>query len=71
MVRAELIDHERECPGMWRLTGGLTPIADRRIQCDTCRATYAATPDNRLAAIDENIAGIYLRQLTREGQGKL
>lgn len=39
----------------------------RQIRCDHCAAQFAATPENRLAAIDENYAGIYLRRLTAEG----
>ena len=53
-----------ECTGNWRLLGG---SADRTIQCDRCSRSYPATPDNRLAAIDENYAGIYLRRLASEG----
>jgi hypothetical protein len=60
-----VIDHSvEECVGNWRLLG----IGDgRTIQCDACSAQYAATPENRLAAIDENYAGIYLRRLSSEG----
>jgi hypothetical protein len=59
------IDHSTdECVGNWRLLG----IGEERtIQCDACSARYAATPENRLAAIDENYAGIYLRRLSSEG----
>lgn len=53
-----------ECTGNWRLLGSST---DRTIQCDRCGLTYPATPENRLAAIDENYAGIYLRRLASEG----
>jgi hypothetical protein len=52
------------CVGNWRLTGSSD---GRQIRCDTCGAEHAATPDNRLAAIDENYAGIYLRRLAAEG----
>ena len=59
------IDHiAAECIGNWRLTG---IGEDRTIQCDVCNAHYVATPENRLAAIDENYAGIYLRRLSSEG----
>ncbi len=37
------------------------------ITCDRCGAGFRPTPENRLAAIDENYAGIYLRRLTAEG----
>jgi hypothetical protein len=56
------------CTGNWRLVGA----ADQRtIVCDQCGAEFEATPDNRLAAIDENYAGIYLRRLTSEGASNL
>ena len=60
-----LIEHRSgDCVGNWRLLG----IGDdRKIQCDNCAAAYPAAPENRLAAIDENYAGIYLRRLTAEG----
>ena len=63
------IDHRvDECIGNWRLLG----IGEERtIQCDGCAARYAATPENRLAAIDENYAGIYLRRLASEGASHL
>ena len=52
------------CTGNWRLVG----TGDQRsIRCDRCDASYKATPEHRLAAIDENYAGIYLRRLTSEG----
>jgi len=53
-----------DCTGNWKLVGS----GDGRIiLCDRCDARFAATPENRLAAIDENYAGIYLRRLTAEG----
>ena len=60
-----LIEHRNDdCIGNWRLLG----IGEERtIQCDGCAATYTATPENRLSAIDENYAGIYLRRLASEG----
>ena len=59
------IEHRfSECVGNWRLLG---IGEDRNIQCDGCAAVYPAAPENRLAAIDENYAGIYLRRLTAEG----
>ncbi|HSJ14916.1 MAG TPA: hypothetical protein VK939_10905 [Longimicrobiales bacterium] len=57
-----------ECPGDWRLLGG---SRERSIQCDACHARYPATPEYRLAAIDENYAGIYLRRLASEGAAHL
>jgi hypothetical protein len=39
--------------------------------CDRCCAEHDATPDHRLAAIDENYAGIYLRRLAAEGAAYL
>lgn len=63
------LEHATErCTGNWRLVGaGET----RTITCETCAACYPATPENRLAAIDENYAGIYLRRLTAEGLANL
>ena len=59
------LDHKTdECTGNWRLTGA---SESRTIVCEGCAAEYTATPENRLAAIDENYAGIYLRRLTAEG----
>lgn len=52
------------CTGNWRLIG---TGRKRRITCERCDAAFDATPENRLAAIDENYAGIYLRRLTAEG----
>ena len=63
-----LIEHRNDCTGNWRLLG---LGDDRTIQCDCCSATYPATPENRLAAIDENYAGIYLRRLSSEGAAYL
>jgi hypothetical protein len=64
-----VIEHRLEdCTGNWRLLG---VGEDRTIQCDGCTATYAATPEHRLAAIDENYAGIYLRRLASEGAAHL
>ena len=53
-----------ECTGNWRLIGS---AEQRTIECDRCQTEFPATPENRLAAIDENYAGIYLRRLTAEG----
>lgn len=60
----ELHHRNDECTGNWRLLG---TGRQRIIRCDRCAAEHAATPDNRLAAIDENYAGIYLRRLAAEG----
>jgi hypothetical protein len=57
-----------ECIGNWRLVG---TGDDRNIRCDRCDMHYSATPENRLAAIDENYAGIYLRRLTAEGMAQI
>jgi hypothetical protein len=53
-----------ECTGNWRLIGSGN---SRLIRCERCDASFPASPENRLAAIDENYAGIYLRRLTAEG----
>jgi len=65
----EAIGHiQLECTGNWRLIG----VGDaRQIRCDRCASVFPATPENRLAAIDENYAGIYLRRLTAEGMTHL
>jgi len=57
-----------ECTGSWRLLGD---TAGRVIECDHCGRAYPATAENRLAAIDENYAGIYLCRLASEGAAKL
>ncbi|HSK18552.1 MAG TPA: hypothetical protein VK912_05390 [Longimicrobiales bacterium] len=57
-----------DCVGNWRLVGASEM---RRIRCDRCCAEHEATPDHRLAAIDENYAGIYLRRLAAEGAAHL
>jgi hypothetical protein len=64
----ELAHTNDECTGSWRLVG---PSDHRRIRCDRCAAEHDATPDHRLAAIDENYAGIYLRRLAAEGAAHL
>jgi hypothetical protein len=64
----ELAHTHEECTGNWRLAGAGD---ERRIRCERCSAEHAATPDHRLAAIDENYAGIYLRRLAAEGAANL
>jgi hypothetical protein len=59
---------DAECTGNWRLIG---TGDNRQIRCDRCASQCSATPENRLAAIDENYAGIYLRRLTAEGMTHL
>lgn len=62
-----MLEHGKErCTGNWRLVG---TGEERRIRCEDCGAAYEPTPENRLSAIDENYAGIYLRRLTAEGAG--
>jgi hypothetical protein len=60
----ELQHDTNDCVGNWRLIG---QREGRCIRCDHCGGEHRATPENRLAAIDENYAGIYLRRLTAEG----
>jgi hypothetical protein len=57
-----------DCVGNWRLEGASDR---RRIRCDRCGADHDASPEHRLAAIDENYAGIYLRRLAAEGAAHL
>ena len=60
----DLEHRHSECTGNWRLLGS---GRSRTISCERCDAEHPATADNRLAAIDENYAGIYLRRLASEG----
>jgi hypothetical protein len=60
----ELQHDSGECTGNWRLLG---TGRQRVIRCDRCTTEHPATAENRLAAIDENYAGIYLRRLATEG----
>ena len=63
------LEHEtQECTGNWRLLG---ETSARMIECDGCGRAYPATADNRLSAIAENYAGIYLRRLASEGAARL
>jgi hypothetical protein len=63
------LNHIRDdCVGNWRLVGASDR---RRIRCDRCGADHDASPEHRLAAIDENYAGIYLRRLAAEGAAHL
>lgn len=64
----ELQHASGNCAGHWRLVGS-GPA--RRVRCDRCDVEYVATPERRLAAIDENYAGIYLRRLAAEGAVQL
>lgn len=61
----ERIQHRSdECIGNWRLVGS-------RMICDTCKAEYEAVLEDRLAAIDENYAGILMRRLAAEGAAQI
>jgi hypothetical protein len=64
----ELAHIHVDCTGNWRLVGA---SEQRRIRCDVCGVEHDATPEHRLAAIDENYAGIYLRRLAAEGAAHL
>lgn len=62
-----IIEHEHDnCIGYWRVH---RPAQDgeRSIRCDGCYRTYPGTSEVRLAAIDENYAGVHLERLTAEG----
>jgi hypothetical protein len=62
-----MLEHRcAECTGEWRL---ILNGEDRLIACARCGAEYAATPARRRAAVDEILAGAYLRRLTNEGVG--
>lgn len=63
------LEHDQDlCTGHWRSVGG---SEGRRLRCDRCGAHFAATPELRLEAIDENYAGIYLDRLACEGAALL
>lgn len=64
----ELRHAHDDCTGNWRLIGSSDR---RRIRCDACATEHEATAEHRLAAIDENYAGIYLRRLAAEGAAHL
>lgn len=49
-----------DCPGSWHL-------ATSRIVCDSCGRALPATPENRMAAVDENCLGSLLRLSARRG----
>lgn len=66
--RMDLQHTASNCTGHWRLVGSGHA---RCVRCDRCDAEYVATPERRLAAIDENYAGIYLRRLAAEGAVQL
>jgi hypothetical protein len=62
-----MLEHrEADCTGEWRLVA----LSDEyRIVCARCGAGYAATPSHKRAAVDENLAGAFLRRLAEEGAG--
>jgi hypothetical protein len=64
-----MLEHRNaECTGEWRLVlGG----ENRQIVCAGCGAEFRATPALRRAAVDEILAGSYLRQLADEGIGEV
>lgn len=57
-----------DCIGNWRIAG---QGSSRQLECDHCKVRLPYSPENRLAAIDENYAGIYLRRLTGEGRTRI
>ena len=60
-----MLEHAKtECVGEWRLV----MEGERRLMCEGCGAEFAATPARRKAAIDENLAGTFLRRLADEGE---
>ena len=56
--------HQTECTGEWRLV-----VREGRghFACDQCGALYLETASRRKAAVDEILAGTFLRQLADEG----
>lgn len=60
-----MVEHRiTNCTGEWRLVMG---EGERHLECEGCGARYAATPARRKAAVDENLAGTFLRRLANEG----
>jgi hypothetical protein len=60
-----MLEHRNvECTGEWRL---VVRGENRQIVCAGCGAEYVATPARRRAAVDEILAGSYLRRLADEG----
>jgi hypothetical protein len=49
-----------DCTGTWSLR-------THEIVCSSCDQRYPATPDHRMAAVDENTLGELLQLGTREG----
>lgn len=50
-----------DCTGNWRLQHSL-------IVCTRCGRSHPATPENRVAAMDENYAGSMLRRAAQRGR---
>lgn len=65
-----MLEHrDGSCTGNWRLEGN---GSQRRLVCTSCTVWYNGNlAELRLAAIDENYAGIYLKRLTAEGRKQL
>lgn len=62
-----MLDHRKsDCTGEWRL---VMNIGERQLICGNCGARYVATPARRKAAVDENLAGTFLKRLAEEGTG--
>lgn len=60
-----MLEHRKtECIGEWRLVMG---EEGHHLECEVCGAQYTATPARRKAAVDENLAGTFLRRLANEG----
>jgi hypothetical protein len=49
-----------DCTGTWRLQYDL-------IVCSVCGQTYPATPQNRIAAMDENYVGSMMQRAAERG----
>jgi hypothetical protein len=63
-AKEHMLEHSKtDCVGEWRLVMD----GERRLICVSCAAEYVATPALRKAAIDENLAGTFLRRLADEG----
>lgn len=67
-MTVELHHATGDCTSHWRLYG---EPHNRTLRCDGCGAEFVGTPERRLAAIDENYAGIFLRRLSNEGKAML
>jgi hypothetical protein len=59
------VEHRKaDCTGKWVTASN---SESKTIICSVCFQVYDYTPELQIAAYDENLAGIYLKQLTFYG----